>query len=117
MTQTWQRWLQFALRRAVAKLSYGTTHFRHPLKSRAWDAATKLPRSIPTATTPLECAQIFEAVEAVEKVPGDLAEVGVFRGGTAALMLSASAKRMHLFDTFEGLPHGEGIFERGEWAG
>jgi hypothetical protein len=31
-------------------------------------------------------------------------------------MLSASKKRLHLFDTFEGLPHGEGQFERGEWA-
>lgn len=46
-----------------------------------------------------------------------MAEAGVYRGGTAAIMLSASQKRLHLFDTFEGLPHGEGEFEKGEWEG
>jgi hypothetical protein len=33
-------------------------------------------------------------------------------------MLAASpGKRLHLFDTFEGLPHGEGDFQAGEWKG
>lgn len=47
-----------------------------------------------------------------------MAEVGVFRGGTAAVMLAASpTKRLHLFDTFEGLPHGDGQFAKGEYFG
>lgn len=40
-------------------------------------------------------------------IPGDVAEVGVYKGGTAFLIASAltnSAKSLHLFDTFHGLP-------------
>jgi O-methyltransferase len=82
-----------------------------------WDVATKFPARIPTATTPLECAELFQTVQACEKITGDMAEVGVFRGGTAAIMLAASLKRLHLFDTFEGLPQSEAQFSKGEWAG
>jgi predicted O-methyltransferase YrrM len=38
-------------------------------------------------------------------VPGAAAEVGVFRGGTAAVIAAAlPAKTVHLYDTFEGCP-------------
>jgi O-methyltransferase len=74
-------------------------------------------QAIPTATTPLECSEIFQWTTALEKIPGDIAEVGTYRGGTAALMLKASAKRLHLFDTFAGLPDSEGSFVKGEWHG
>lgn len=37
--------------------------------------------------------------------PGDAAEVGVYRGGTARLLAGAlKGKTLHLFDTFEGMP-------------
>ncbi len=117
MTETWSSRLQFALHRLAARLSYGFTNYRHPLRRNAWAAASEMPRRIPTGTTPLECAELFNAVAACEKVNGDMAEAGVYRGGTAAVMLSASRRRLHLFDTFEGLPHGEGQFEKGEWLG
>jgi len=49
--------------------------------------------------------QIIELVKATGKIPGALAEVGVFRGGTARLMCEAKGDRdLHLFDTWEGLP-------------
>jgi O-methyltransferase len=40
------------------------------------------------------------------KVSGDIVECGVWRGGMAAAMseLAGSNKRVHLFDSFEGLP-------------
>lgn len=39
------------------------------------------------------------------KVPGDLAEVGVYRGATALLLCAVKGHRpLHLFDTFAGLP-------------
>ena len=60
---------------------------------------------------------LFQIVASCEKIPGDMAEAGVFRGATAALMLSASTKRLHLFDTFEGLPESENQFAKGEWKG
>ncbi len=117
MTETWTTRVYFALHRAVAKLSYGLTKYRHPARRTAFATIMKIKRSIPTATTPLECVELFNTVAACEKVQGDLAEVGVYRGGTAAIMLSASGKRLHLFDTFEGLPHGDEMFASGEWRG
>jgi O-methyltransferase len=53
-----------------------------------------------------EAYQILTTVKAVvEKVEGDLAEVGVFRGGSARLICETKGERpLHLFDTFAGLP-------------
>lgn len=49
---------------------------------------------------------LFNIARSLRGVPGDLAECGVFRGGSSFLMLSASegtGKRFHGFDSFEGL--------------
>jgi hypothetical protein len=103
------------MQRIAVRLGYGMTNYRHPLAQEKWRAVVSVP--IHTATTPLECAEIFEAVRSCEKIDGDMAEAGVYLGGTAALMLTASsAKRIHLFDTFDGLPGTEGRFEKGDWS-
>ncbi len=48
---------------------------------------------------------LVRAVEATSKIPGDIAEVGVYKGGSAKLICEVKAGRtLHLFDTFEGLP-------------
>jgi O-methyltransferase len=45
------------------------------------------------------------ALEAVAKIPGDIAEVGSFEGVSAKLLASTDRRRtLHIFDTFEGLP-------------
>jgi hypothetical protein len=36
--------------------------------------------------------------------PGAMAEFGVWRGGTAALLADATDRDLHLFDTFTGIP-------------
>ncbi len=52
------------------------------------------------ATMRLLAEQIYE-----ENIPGDVAELGVFRGDFAALINAAFPDRtIHLFDTFEGFP-------------
>jgi O-methyltransferase len=53
-----------------------------------------------------EAYQVLTTVKAVvEKVEGDLAEVGVYRCGSARLICEAKGDReLHLFDTFAGLP-------------
>jgi hypothetical protein len=44
-------------------------------------------------------------VQRTEKFAGDLAELGVYRGGSAKLIcLLKGDRRLHLFDTFEGMP-------------
>ena len=41
-----------------------------------------------------------------DNITGDVAEVGVARGGSAKLLASIfQDKKIHLFDTFQGLPH------------
>jgi O-methyltransferase len=58
----------------------------------------------------IEAYHIFMAVKCTQKVPGDIAEVGVYKGGSAKIICSAKGnKHLHLFDTFEGLPKVEDI--------
>ena len=53
----------------------------------------------------IEAYQIYIAAKITEKVPGDIAEVGVYKGGSAKIICSAKGDRvLHLFDTFAGLP-------------
>ena len=52
-----------------------------------------------------EAYQIFMVVKRTAKINGDIAEVGVWKGGSAKLICEAKGnKALHLFDTFEGLP-------------
>jgi len=64
-----------------------------------------------------EARQLYLAVQSTKKVPGDIAEVGVYRGGSAKLICEAKGDRpLHLFDTFEGLPDDskfDAIFHKG----
>ena len=50
---------------------------------------------------------LYQVALTVSKVPGDVAEVGVYRGGTALLLtrlLEDSDREEFFFDTFEGMP-------------
>jgi predicted O-methyltransferase YrrM len=63
---------------------------------------------------------LHTAVRATAKVPGDVAEVGVYRGQSALILSRAKGPRtLHLFDTFEGLPvpgHLDTAFHAGDYA-
>jgi hypothetical protein len=60
-----------------------------------------------------EAYQILSCALATGKVQGDVAEVGVYRGGSARLMCEARGNRaLYLFDTFEGLPSTDQIDSR-----
>jgi predicted O-methyltransferase YrrM len=53
----------------------------------------------------IEAYHIYMASKITSKVPGDIAEVGVYKGGSAKIICSAKGDRtLHLFDTFAGLP-------------
>lgn len=52
-----------------------------------------------------EMINIYKMVKRTEGLDGAIAEVGVYRGGSAAIMAHFKGNRhLHLFDTFEGLP-------------
>lgn len=52
-----------------------------------------------------ESLQLYEIAKVAVRIKGDYAEVGVYRGGSAKIIaLVKGAKKLHLFDTFSGLP-------------
>lgn len=52
-----------------------------------------------------EAYNLYRLVKQTENVNSDIAEVGVFKGGSAKVICEVKGKRMlHLFDTFEGMP-------------
>lgn len=54
---------------------------------------------------PYEAFMVYSIAKSQKDLVGDMAEVGVFRGGSAKLICEAKGdKKLHLFDTFEGLP-------------
>lgn len=70
-------------------------------------------------TTDRLCA-LARGVEETANLPGDMAELGVCRGGSAKVIaFSAPHKILHLFDTFQGHPAddvAEGKHKAGEFA-
>jgi len=70
----------------------------------------EIKRSRKMLLTPVEAFQLHAAAIGVRKIPGDVAEVGVFRGASAKLLrLALPDKPLHLFDTFAGLPQPEAV--------
>ena len=48
---------------------------------------------------------LYSSLIATKNLPGDIAEVGVYKGGTSRLICEVKGeKNLYLFDTFEGLP-------------
>lgn len=51
------------------------------------------------------CFMIYQLLRHAANMDGDIAEVGVYRGGTAKLIAKTAAdKNVYLFDTFSGMP-------------
>lgn len=52
------------------------------------------------------CYVLYRAARTTADLGGDVAEVGVYRGGTALLLARSSGQQttVHLFDTFTGMP-------------
>jgi O-methyltransferase len=72
-------------------------------------AAYKLIRQVREETQMVllesEAYNIYAAAQRTQKVPGIIAELGVYRGGSARLICELKKDRdLHLFDTFAGLP-------------
>lgn len=67
------------------------------------------------------CYELYRIAQQMAGLPGDFVEVGVWRGGSAALLASAApGKTIHLFDTFVGVakarPGYDTLYAGGEHA-
>lgn len=66
-----------------------------------------------TLVTPDRCYALWQLARLAAVHGGALAEVGVYRGGTARLLARACPGRpLHLFDTFRGMPHADAAIDR-----
>ena len=68
-----------------------------------------------------EAFQVISLVRQSAKIPGVLAEVGVFQGASAKLICEVKdGRELYLFDTFEGLPktgaQDTKVFSKGKYA-
>ena len=59
-----------------------------------------------TLVSPDRCKVLYDTMAAVNDIGGSIAELGVYKGGTAYILASMSPnKTVHLFDTYEGIPN------------
>ena len=61
-----------------------------------------------TVVSKQRCFMLYQFARQVHELPGDVAEIGVYRGGTARLLakvFESNDKPLHLFDTFTDLPY------------
>lgn len=93
--------------KGLQKLVYGRTN---PISPWEEDLEFKRVTARPRTQTLLQDPALFTLYQLARQaahVEGDVAEVGVYKGGTALLfseLLLGSGKHLHLFDTFEGMP-------------
>ena len=79
--------------------------YKDPERTKVIDLINKIKKETAVLLGNNEAYQLFMAVRSTEKIKGDIAEVGVYKGGSAKLICEAKGdKALHLFDTFEGIP-------------
>ncbi len=68
---------------------------------------TRLRADDPRSLVPLHAKYVLYccALDATRRCDGDIAECGVYKGGTAKILAELAPSRpLHVFDTFEGMP-------------
>lgn len=64
-----------------------------------------------------EAYLLFSSVQATTSIPGVIAEVGVYKGGSAIILCEAKGdKALYLFDTFSGMPMSEITHDSDQWS-
>lgn len=77
----------------------------HPEDKALLDQVAAIKKETEFLTYDIEAYQLITLLQSVSKIKGDIAEVGVYQGGSAKLMCKYKQnKKIHLFDTFAGLP-------------
>ena len=79
----------------------------HPIESdqKFWQLYGECIRDDITAQPLEDFFNLYQLVQRTQKLQGELAELGVYRGGTARLIASLKGNKvLHLFDTFAGMP-------------
>lgn len=103
---------------ALAHCNYGLANFSLPSRKPVLDSILAVKRERRMETTAIDAYQLVTAARSTAKLDGAAAEVGVFKGATARLILEAlPGKTLHLCDTFEGLPDSQDGLDKGQYCG
>ncbi len=93
---------QFGLR-LWSRLQFTALHGRKDKETV--DLLWKIHQDRRSLLSAFEAYLVIAVARAQAKLPGDYAEVGVYKGASAKLICEAKGnKKLRLFDTFEGLP-------------
>jgi O-methyltransferase len=110
------------LRGLLAARGYIALNFTEGTRRRDLALVRRVRREVRLGIDYMDACQLAMAVRQAMRVPGDLAEVGVFEGGSARIICEnrAPGRTLHLFDTFAGIPEVSPIdaahFAVGDWA-
>jgi O-methyltransferase len=110
------------LRRLLAARGYIALNFTEGARRRDLMLVRTVKREVRLGIEYIDACLLAMAVRQAMRAPGDLAEVGVFQGGSARIICEnrAPGRALHLFDTFAGLPEVSPIdaayFSVGDWA-
>jgi O-methyltransferase len=110
------------LRRILADRGYILLNFTEGTRRRDLALVRAVKREVRLGLDYMDACQLAMAVRQAMRVPGDLAEVGVYQGGSAKIICEnrPPGRALHLFDTFAGIPEVEpidaGHFSVGDWA-
>ena len=113
------------IRYAIASKYEGATFYNEKERTELFKLIWEIKDENIIAANKDEAYQIYISIKRTEKLKGSIAEVGVYKGGTAKLICEVKGKKdLYLFDTFEGLPelskiHDEPspLLQKGKYAG
>lgn len=92
---------------AIRKKHCSLVYYDDAERSKIIDFIHKIKQEQKVMLTDDEAYTIFVCAKKSSKILGDIAEVGVYQGGSARIICEVKKNRiLHLFDTFEGLPQG-----------
>lgn len=111
--------LNSALSSALSNRQAVIVYYTDPYRIRIFNLICEIKKESEMLLGYNEAHQLFTAVAKTQKIKGDIAEVGVYQGGSARLICEAKGdKSLHLFDTFEGLPEAgevDGLFHKAQF--
>jgi hypothetical protein len=114
----WRKSLSKAVNYILSSRRATIISYNDKYRRDIFDSINQIGKETDLLLCPSEGYTIFMAVKATEKIKGDLAEVGVYKGGSSKIICEAKGLRtLHLFDTFEGIPEVGSIDSKQFFAG
>lgn len=100
-----KREVSATLQSFLVKIDLEMINFYDPDRKEINKMVNRIKKETELAMSNSAAHMLFRAVVATNKIDGEIAEVGVFKGGSAKVISEAKGERhLHLFDTFKGAP-------------